>query len=336
MRRLLAALAGALLAASGAAPAATTFKIATTAPEGTAWMDAMRRAADDISRRTEGRAQFAFYPGGVMGNDKSVLRKIRVGQLQGGALGAGGLSEVYPDLGVYGLPFNFRSYAEADYVRSRMDVQLLEGLKKNGFIGFGLTENGFAYLMSGHPVRRVDDLKGHKVWVPEGDPISAAGFQAVGVSPVPLPLTDVLTGLQTGLVDIVGTSAVGAIALQWHTRVKYLTDLPLSYLSGGLVIERKAFEKLSPADQAAVREVLERNTAALNRRSREDGERAMKALQKQGIEVVQPSREDLAGWTSTVAQAMDRLAGQPGTYSSEALKTLRRHVADYRAGRRAP
>jgi TRAP-type C4-dicarboxylate transport system substrate-binding protein len=280
--------------------------------------------------------QFTFYPGGVMGNDKSVLRKIRVGQLQGGAIGAGGLSDVYPDLAVYGLPFNFRSYAEADYVRGKMDAQLLDGLKKSGFVGFGLTENGFAYLLSGHPVRRVEDLKGHKVWVPEGDPISAAAFQAVGVSPVPLPLTDVLTGLQTGLVDTVGTSAVGAIALQWHTRVKYLADLPLSYLSGGLVIERKAFEKLSPADQAAVREVLERNTAELNRRSREDGERAMKALQKQGIEVLQPSREDVAGWTGTVGQAMDRLAGQPGSFSVEILKTLRRHVADYRAAHRAP
>jgi TRAP-type C4-dicarboxylate transport system substrate-binding protein len=336
MRRLLAALALVLLAALGTAQAATTFKIATTAPEGTAWMEAMRRGADEIGRRTEGRVQFAFYPGGVMGNDRSVLRKIRAGQLQGGAIGAGGLSEVYPELGVYGLPFNFRSYAEADYVRSKMDAGLLEGLKKSGFVGFGLSENGFAYLLSGHPVRRVEDLKGHKVWVPEGDAISAAAFQAVGVSPVPLPLTDVLTGLQTGLVDTVGTSPVGAIALQWHTRVKYLADLPLSYLCGGLMIERKAFEKLGPGDQAAVREVLERNTAELNRRSREDGERAMKALQKQGIEVIQPSREDVAGWTGTVGQAMDRLAGQPGQYSAEILKTLRRHVADYRAGRRGP
>jgi TRAP-type C4-dicarboxylate transport system substrate-binding protein len=336
MRRLLAAFALCLLTVSGVATAATTFKIATTAPEGTAWMEAMRRAADEIGRRTDGRVQFTFYPGGVMGNDKSVLRKIRVGQLQGGAIGAGGLSEAYPDLGVYGLPFNFRSHAEADYVRGRMDAALLEGLKKSGFVGFGLTENGFAYLMSGHPVRRVDDLKGHKVWVPEGDTISAAAFQAVGVSPVPLPLTDVLTGLQTGLVDTVGTSAVGAIALQWHTRVKYVADLPVAYLCGGLVIERKAFEKLSPADQASVREVLERNTAELNRRSRDDGERAMKALQKQGIELVQPSREDVAGWTSTVGKAMDGLAGQPGSYSAEILKTLRRHVADYRAGHRAP
>ena len=335
MRRLLLAcvlLLGALGGAAGAAP----LKIATTAPEGSAWMQEMRRAATEIDKRTGGRVQFTFYPGGVMGNDKSVLRKIRVGQLQGGAIGAGGLSDVYPDLAVYGLPFNFRSYAEADYVRGKMDAQLLDGLKKSGFVGFGLTENGFAYLLSGHPVRRVEDLKGHKVWVPEGDPISAAAFQAVGVAPVPLPLTDVLTGLQTGLVDTVGTSAVGAIALQWHTRVKYLADLPLSYLSGGLVIERKAFEKLSPADQAVVREVLERNTAELNRRSREDGERAMKALQKQGIEVLQPSREDVAGWTGTVGQAMDRLAGQPGSFSVEILKTLRRHVADYRAAHRAP
>lgn len=327
MRRLLTAflLFGALCGAAHA----TTLKIATTAPEGTAWMQEMRRAAAEIAQRTAGRVEFTFFPGGVMGNDKSVLRKIRVGQLQGGALTGGALADVYPDIWVYSLPFTLRSQAEADYVRSRMDGQMVEGLKRAGFVTFGLTDNGFAYLMSNRALAGPEDLKGQRVWTPEGDPVSQAAFAAVGVSPVALPLTDVLTGLQTGLVDTVASSAVGAIALQWHTRVSHLADVPLVYLTGGLVIDRKAFGRLGTADQKVTSEVLEAATERLNRQNRADGEAALRALRQQGIVFTSVSAADRQRWESAVASAMDDLARQ-GVFSTEMLRALRRHLEAYR------
>jgi len=318
-----------LLGALSGPAGAATLKIATTAPEGTAWMQEMRRAATEIDKRTAGRVQFTFYPGGVMGNDKSVLRKIRAGQLQGAALTGSALAEIYRDVWVYSLPFTLRSYAEVDYVRGKMDAAMLEGLKKNGFVSFGLTDNGFAYLMSNHPVARPEDLKGHKVWSPEGDPISQAAFAAVGVSPVALPLTDVLTGLQTGLVDTVASSTIGAIALQWHTRVTHLADLPLLYLTGSLVIDQKAFGQLGPADQQVVGEVLQAASAKLNRQNRADSEAALRTLRQQGIRFTSASLEDQRRWEQTVGAAMDRLAAQ-GVFSAEMLRTLRRHLEAYR------
>ena len=330
MRRLLTALVLLLGALAGTAGAATTLKIATTAPEGTAWMQEMRRAAEEIERRTAGRVQFTFYPGGVMGNDKSVVRKIRVGQLHGAALTGGALADIYPDIWVYSLPLALRSYQEADYVRSKMDGLMAEGLKKAGFASFGLTDNGFAYLMSKRPVTRPEDLKGQKVWSPEGDPISQAAFAAVGVSPVVLPLTDVLTGLQTGLVDTVASSPVGAIALQWHTRVTHLADLPLVYLTGGLVIDRKAFGRLSAADQQVASEVLEAATAKLNRQNRADSEAALRALRQQGIVFTSASAADQQRWEAIVPAAMATLARQ-GVFSADMLRTLRRHIEAYRS-----
>lgn len=328
MRRLLLACL-CLLGALGGAAGAATLKIATTAPEGTAWMREMRRAATEIDQRTAGRVQFTFYPGGVMGNEKSVLRKIRAGQLQGAALTGSALADIHRDLWVYSLPFTLRSYAEVDYVRGKMDGAMLEGLKKAGFVSFGLTDNGFAYLMSNHPVTRPEDLRGHKVWSPEGDPISQAAFAAVGVSPVALPLTDVLTGLQTGLVDTVASSAIGAIALQWHTRVSHLADLPLVYLTGSLVVDQKAFGQLSAADQQVVGEVLKAATAKLNRQNRADSEAALRTLRQQGLRFNPASPGDQQRWEKTVGAAMDRLAAQ-GVFSAEMLRTLRRHLEAYR------
>lgn len=308
----------------------TTLKIATVAPDGTSWMREMRRAADEIKQRTEGRVQFRFYPGGIMGNDKSVLRKIRVGQLHGGAITGGGLADILPEAQVYSLPFLFRDFAEVDYVRDKMDPVLLDGLQKAGYIGFGISEGGFAYLMSQQAIAGIDDLQGHKVWVPEGDVISRTAFEATGTSPISLPLTDVLTGLQTGLVDTVAATPTGAIALQWHTRVKYLTDAPLMYIYGALVIQQRAFAKLSDADQRLVREIMGQTFEQLNRQNREDNASALSALQGQDITFVSSNAQAMQQWQKVVNQAMQRLI-QDALFDIDIYRQLQQHLEDYRA-----
>jgi TRAP-type C4-dicarboxylate transport system substrate-binding protein len=308
---------------------AVTFKIASAAPDGTAWMEAFRKGGEEVKQRTAGRVEFRFYPGGVMGNDKSVLRKIRVGQLHGGAITGGGLAEIYPDAQIYSLPFIFNSLDEVDYVRAKMDPLIMQGLEKEGFVGFGISDGGFAYLMSNQPVQAVDELKPLKVWVPEGDVISHTAFQAVGVHPVSLPLTDVLTGLQTGLIDTVAASAVGAIALQWHTRVKYLTDTPLIYIYGSLVVSNKAFNQLLPQDQAVVREVFGGVMQRLNTQSRQDDMRAREVLQQQGIELV-ALKHNGDGWHAVVEKTTKQLT-EKGVFSQEMLGILQGHIDAYRA-----
>ena len=311
------------------ANAAVELKVATIAPDGTAWMTQMRAGATEIAQRTAGRVVFKFYPGGTMGSDKTVLRKIRIGQLQGGALTAGSLTEIYPDAQIYSLPFTIRSYAELDYVRARMDQTITNGLLQHGFVNLGLGEGGFAYLMSNKPIRRIEDLKDRKIWVPEGDIISRAVFHDLGVSPIPLPLTDVLTGLETGLINTVGSSPVGAIALQWHTRIKFVTDMPILFTYGALVIDHRAFDRIAPADQKVVRSVMARVFVNLNKQNRLDNEHAIAALRNQGIQFVKFSGSELQRLHSIADAAVQRLA-QQGVYSPQALKTLEDNLDNYR------
>jgi TRAP-type C4-dicarboxylate transport system substrate-binding protein len=308
---------------------AVTFKIATIAPDGTSWMREMRKGAEEITRRTESRVKLRFYPGGVMGSDSSVLRKIRVGQLQGGAVLAVGLGSIHPDTLIYGLPFLFRSYQEVDYVRQRMDQELLAGIKDRGFICFGLAETGFAFMMSKHSIRTEADLRARKAWVPEGDRISQRAFETIKVSPVPLPLIDVLTGLQTGLIDTVGSSPVGAIALQWHTQIKYLNDAPLMYLYGALIIQRKAFEKLSAADQAVVENTLTGVIGNLNQQTRRDNERALQALKSRGVNIIRTTVAEKKRWQNAVSGLAHQLSRE-GVYSPAVLRKIQQHLKAYR------
>jgi TRAP-type C4-dicarboxylate transport system substrate-binding protein len=290
--------------------AGTTLKIATLAPDGTNWMKEMRAAAEQINQQTDDRVKLHFYPGGVMGNDNSVLRKIRVGQLQGGAITGGSLSIVYKDAQVYSLPFQFRNLQEVDAVRQIMDPQIIQGLKEQGYISFGLSEGGFAYLLSNSPVTSTQDMKDLKIWIPEGDEVNAMMFQTLGISPVPLPLSDVLTGLQTGLIDTIASSAAGAIALQWHTRVSYLTQTPLAYLYATLVLKDDAFNKLQESDQTIVKRILESTFDRIGQQNRQDNEQALAALKKQGIEFISPTAAQQKAWESHANDMLEKLSSE--------------------------
>ena len=326
MRKMMNRACLALLLVVLAAPVqALTLKVATLAPAGTTWLKEMQAGAQRVEDQTEGRLSIKFYPGGVMGNDATVLRKIRIGQLHGGAFTAGGLVSIYPDAQIYGLPFLLRTYAEVDHLRKKFDAELKAGFAERGWLAVGLSEGGFSYLMSQQPVKAVDDLSGQKVWVPEGDQIAITAFQKAGVSPVTLPIPDVYTGLQTRLINTVTNSPSGAIALQWHTGVKYLTDVPLSYILGTMIFADKALRGVSAADRAVLTAEMSTAFTRLDEINRRDNREARAALEKLGIQPVEPGAAELARWQQVADAAIEALRDD-GLYTPALYDRIRREL----------
>jgi len=313
----------------GGVSTAAQLKLATIAPEGSAWMNAMRAGAKEIKARTEGRVKIKFYGGGVMGNETSVMRKIRIGQLHGGAFTAGAISKVYPDMSLYTLPFLFENAQEAAYVRESIDPLLLEGLQKKGFTSFGIAQGGFGKLMSADKMQTLDDLKGKKLWVPEDDDISFDVMRELGLSPVKLPLTDVLTGLQTQLLEIVGSSAIGAIALQWHTKIKYVLDQPLVFIYGTLVIDRRFFGKLSKADQAIVKDVFNKIYEQIDADNHLDNEKAEQALRDNGVIFDTGDAAEVAKIIAKVKSHNEKLIAK-SDFSKDLYKKIQNKITEYR------
>ena len=312
---------------------AMTIKIATLAPDGTAWMKNMRAAAKEISEKTEGRVKLKFYPGGVMGNDKSVMKKIRLGQLQGGALTGGSLATTYPDMQIYSLPMVFNSYDEIDYVRPVIDPLLKLGMLKKGFTILGISEGGFAYLMSNSTIKNVDDLKKHKLWIPEDDILNEALFRKMGVHPLTLPLADVYTGLQTGLIDTIGATTTGALAFQWHTRIRSITDVPLLYLVGVLAIDNKRFSKIKASDQKIVINVVQKTFAEMDEVNRKDNDNARKALEKMGTEFARPDDQEVAYWKRLADEVIEETGSRAA--SPELYQKLKDLLEKFRADKSA-
>jgi TRAP-type C4-dicarboxylate transport system substrate-binding protein len=306
-----------------------TFKIATIAPDGTRWMTMMRAAAKEVKLQTDGRVSFKFYPGGVMGGDSSVMRKIRIGQLHGAAFTGGGLAESYPDIMIYGLPMLFANFEEVDHVRARMDTVFEAGMEEAGFVNFGIAEGGFAMFMGSKAIRNSENLRDEKSWVPEGDAIAYAAFKALGVSPVVLPITDVLTGMQTGLVSTVAASPLAAVALQWHTRIKYVTDVPMSYVMGILAIDKRAFDRIVPGDQAVVRQVLSALFDRMNILNRADDNAARAALVEQGITFLQPSDDVIEEWRNVSRQVVEK-KGKEGAFDLDLANEVSDLITEFR------
>lgn len=316
-------------AATGGVQAAT-LKIATLSPEGSVWMKVLRKHGEAITQRTDGAVKLKFYPGGVMGDDKAVLRKMRVGQLHGAVITVGGLVQTYSDIALYNLPLLFRSDAEIDYVRAVLDEKLIAGLRENKFVGFGFAEVGFAYPMTQRPATSVAQMQQLKVWTPDNDLGSLRAFEAFDISPIPLPIADVLAGLQTGLINSVAAPPIGTIALQWHTQVQHGLELPLLYVYGTFAIAEKPFAKLTEAQQAIVSEELREAVHSADVAARRDHLSAKNALTKQGIVWHQPNAVELQEWLDLASEARQRLIAD-GYVSAELYQQTLDLLAEFRA-----
>jgi len=294
-------------------------------------MNAMRAGAAEIRERTEGRVKFKFYGGGVQGNDKQVLRKMRIGQLHGGAFTSIALGEFQKDAVLYGMPMLFDNLEEVQFARDRMDDKLRTLLEDAGYVNFGFAGGGFAHIMSTRPIANLDDMKGLKVWVPDGDRLAYGAIKALGVSPVTMPLTDVLTGLQTELIDTIMGPPEGTIILQWNTGVSYITELPLAYIFAMLIVEKKHFDRIQTADQAIVREVMERVYLGFDQQGNDDNKKAYKALLDDGIKSVSPDRGQIPEWHEAVQKSNHRLAAE-GVVDTGLLNEIECYVAAFRTG----
>jgi TRAP-type transport system periplasmic protein len=330
----------ALLVLTGTALSATKpkakveIKIATIATEGSTWMKIMEQFDAEVREKTAGEVGFKFYPGGVLGDDSDVLKKIRTsGQIQGGGFTGVGLGEIAPGLRVLEIPFTFRSADEVHAVRDRMSAELEKMLSDAGFELIGWADVGFVYLFTKEPVGSIADLKKVKMWLWQGDPLAETLLRTVGVSPVPLPITDVVTSLQTGLINGVYTSPMGCISLQWFTRVGYMTDIPVTHANGAVVVTKKSFDSISPASQAIVKESAKKYFDMLNEATAKEGAASLTTLKEKGIKSVALDEADKSGFDAVGKTVREKLVGT--LYTQAVLDRTLQTLADVRSGKAA-
>jgi TRAP-type C4-dicarboxylate transport system substrate-binding protein len=285
-------------------------KIATLAPEGSTWMNLMSELDRQVREKTQGEVGLRFYPGGIQGDEQVVLRKIRTGQLHGGGFTGVGLGEIAPSLRVMELPFLFRNDEEVRAVHAKMDPVFEEELRSKGFTLLGWAEVGLVYLYSKNPVASAADLKAQKVWLWEGDPLAEAFMKAAGVSAISLSITDVLTSLQTGMISTVYITPLACIAMQWFTRVQYVTDLPVTNSLGAVVVTNEAWDRIPAAQQTVVREFCADYFGRLMTATAADNAKSVDVIRQNGVKSVTPAASELDAFHRIGEQTWQELVGK--------------------------
>ncbi len=273
-----------LLLMSAIAFGQTKIKFATVAPEGSTWMNVMSEYAAAVKDATNGDVSFKIYAGGVAGDEQIVLRKIRVGQLHSAGFTGVGLGEILPEVRILDSPFLFRSSDEIDHISSSLFDYFAQKFSEKGFVLLGWAEVGFVYVFTDKPIYGLDDMSGVKMWMWEGDPIAEATFKSFDISPIPLSISDVLTSLQTNLIDGIYVSPLACTALQWHTKVKYMLNLPLANSNGAVLLSNKQFEKLTTDQQKILKDLSREYLGKLTAMSRQDNEKSLNLIKETGIQ----------------------------------------------------
>ena len=303
------ALAG-LLSTATAARAQTELKVATLAPEGSSWMKLFHEWGINIEKRTNGQVKVKFYAGGVAGDERDVVRKMRLGQIGGAAVTGVGLGLIQPEVRVLDIPFFFKGYEDLDYVRNTLDGEFRKKFEEKGYILLGWGDVGPVHLFTNVPIKTKDELRATKMWSWTDDPIIRTLFSQLGINGVPLGVPDVLPSLQTGLINACYGSPLSTLSLQWHSKAKYITSMVLGQSAGATVVTKKFWDSLSPAQQSIVTEESKKLTDKLLKQVRADNEAALKKMQSLGLQVVSTPEATVSEFRQQAQALRTKLDGQ--------------------------
>jgi TRAP-type C4-dicarboxylate transport system substrate-binding protein len=302
--------------------AQTKIKIAHIAPEGSTWDRILKEFNAELQEKTENRVSFQIYSGGVAGDEQSVLSKVRIGQLDGGGFTGVGMGKILPEVRILDLPFFLTNEGEFERVRTGLTPYYKKAFAEKGFILVGWMDIGFVYFYSAKPIHNLKELQSTKVWTYEGDPLAQICLEEIGVSPVPLSIVDVMIGLNTGMIDTVFNTPLGAVAFQWYVRTKYHTSTPFGFATTALLIRKKTFEKLSTNDQKTMLALFEKNFKGLSQLIRKQNIEATEVMEKRGIQAVIWPQADINELRTSSERVMKKLIGKnyPQSLLDEAFR----------------
>jgi TRAP-type C4-dicarboxylate transport system substrate-binding protein len=310
-------------------PAKTVIKMATLAPSDSTWVNMMRQMFKEVEDKSKGEIEFRLYPGGVLGDERDMVRRMQIGQLHACAMTSVGLSIIQKEALIFQLPLIFENFEELDYAREKLLGRMETAFSESDYVLLGWGDVGPAYLFSRRKIQKKEDLRNSKVWGWVDDKIAMALYKEAGISPIPLSISEVLTSLQTGVIDTVPSTPLACVALQWFNRLDYMIDLPLSVSVGATVLKKKSFDRLSPKSQEILVRTAKDYHGRLALMIREENDRSLVTLKDQGIEMIPVSEETKRDWETIALGVRKTLVGQ--LYSQELLDELLRLVEEFRS-----
>lgn len=316
---------------------AFTLKFGALSPEGTSYMKIANQLKNDFENYTKGKVKIVWYAGGVMGDEPEMVKKIRMGQLHGGGFTGYGLGIIEGTIRMFELPGLFRDYDEFFYVKEKFEPEIKEMFRKKGFELLAYFPIGFIYIFSQKEITKLDDFKGVKLWVWAGDPLAGEVAQALKgyAQLVNLSIADVLTGLQTGMINAFYNLPYGAMALQWTNHIKYMLDYPVTLATGGVVVSSRAFKKLTEDQRKYLEKLISERFKEASESLVKENEKAVEGFKKKGIKFtrVDENSPEIKKFQDIFKKVHEKFKGK--LYSPQMYDRLIKTIEEYRKSKKA-
>jgi len=306
-----------------------TVKLGTVAPERSPWFNSVKRIAQRWNEASDGRIKLKIYAGGVAGDEEDMLRKIKIGQLHAATITGVGLSQVAKSTIALQIPMLMRSYDELDYVRSKLRERIEGDLAEAGFIVLNWGDAGWVHFFSKQPAETPADFRDFKIMVGAKDATAEAAWKEAGFNPVPIAATDVMQGLQTGLVDAFAAPPIFALSSQWFGLAKHMVPVKWSPLNGATVISKRRWEKVPSDLRAELMKIAEEEGAKSKEEIRGLGEKAVNAMKERGLVVHELTDAQRAKWEEAARDAYSAVRGR--VVPADLFDRVRELAAEYRA-----
>ena len=280
-----------------------------------------------------GNAKYLVYPDGSQGGETDMVRRMRIGQLQGGLLSVVGLREIEPSIAaLQNMPLMFRSWEEVDYVREKMRPAMEKKFLDKGFVVLAWGDAGWVRFFSKEPAVRPDDFRKMKFFAWGSEVEQQEIMKSLGYTPVPLETADILPSIQTGMINAVPLTPYFALATQVYTTANNMLDLNWAPIVGALIITKKAWDELTPEGQAAVREAGAKAGVQLRAKARQEVDDAVDAMKKRGLTVNKPNAEQMKEWNDLADKLYPKIRGR--MVPADTFDEVVGHLKAYRAGKK--
>ncbi len=326
--KLIALLSLLLVSASPVMAEDRELRIATLAPGGSPWVQILEKAAAEITQKTDGRVKIKYFTGGQQGDERDYIRKIKLGQIDGAAITTMGLSMIEPSILVLQQPMLFETAEEVDYVAGKMWPYFQKKFEAKGYRLAERGELGWVHLLSKSKVTSMADLRKLTLCSVNAD-FGTTIVDKLGINAVPLSVPEVDPALTSGKIDACLNSPLGAIALQWHTKVKFMAKKPLVFAIGATVMSLDAIKRISVDDRKTIDMIAkgsQKKARAVIRKANAD---ALKTLERKGVQIVDVPDAMVQELMTIGRDVQKELEGK--LFTSEELATVIKHRDDYRA-----
>ena len=286
-----------------------TIKMATLAPQGTEWHAMLVGMGQEWTKATNGQIKLRIYPGGVVGDERDMIRKMRIGQIHAGAITTEGLSEINPLFSIFYVPVIYQSYEDVDFVREKLSVDLYKDTESNGFKLLTMVDVGWAYWFSVDPIYTPSDLEKNKIFSWAGDYKSAQLYKKLNYQQVPMAMTDVLSGMQTGLITCIGLNPMYVLSQQVFGIANNMLNMKWGNLTGGIVIDLKTWNRIDKKNQSLMIEIANELGRNFQKKNRHEMDKPIEIMKEYGLKVNNPSQEQLQTWKDLVIEMLPYFKG---------------------------